>query len=111
MIAGLEKITAGDLLIDGVRANEIDPSERGLAMVFQSDALYPHMTVAESMGFALKNRRRFRRRKGAQGARGSRGAVAFASTRPAAEGAAGRPAPACRYRPRHRAQSQSVPVR
>ncbi len=54
MIAGLEKITSGDLFIDGSRANEVDPSERGLAMVFQSYALYPHMTVAENMGFALK---------------------------------------------------------
>ena len=54
MIAGLEKITGGDLMIDGVRANEVDPSERGLAMVFQSYALYPHMTVAENMGFALR---------------------------------------------------------
>ncbi len=54
MIAGLERITAGDLIIDGDRANDIDPSERGLAMVFQSYALYPHMTVAENMGFALK---------------------------------------------------------
>ncbi|MEO9338311.1 sn-glycerol-3-phosphate ABC transporter ATP-binding protein UgpC [Mesorhizobium sp. SB112] len=54
MIAGLEKITDGDLFIDGARANDIDPSERGLAMVFQSYALYPHMTVAENMGFALK---------------------------------------------------------
>ncbi|CDX15364.1 Sugar ABC transporter [Mesorhizobium sp. ORS 3324] len=54
MIAGLEKITAGDLTIDGARANDIDPSERGLAMVFQSYALYPHMSVAENMGFALK---------------------------------------------------------
>ncbi|GGE15313.1 sugar ABC transporter ATP-binding protein [Aureimonas endophytica] len=54
MIAGLEKITAGDLVIDGQRANEVDPSDRGLAMVFQSYALYPHMTVAENMGFALK---------------------------------------------------------
>ncbi|RWM21115.1 MAG: ABC transporter, partial [Mesorhizobium sp.] len=53
-IAGLEKITAGDLTIDGGRANDIDPSERGLAMVFQSYALYPHMSVAENMGFALK---------------------------------------------------------
>ena len=41
MIAGLEKISAGDLLIDGVRANDIDPSERGLSMVFQSYALAP----------------------------------------------------------------------
>jgi multiple sugar transport system ATP-binding protein len=54
MIAGLEKITGGDLIIDGTRVNDVDPSERGLAMVFQSYALYPHMTVAENMGFALK---------------------------------------------------------
>ena len=54
MIAGLEEITGGDLLIDGVRANDLRPSDRGAAMVFQSYALYPHMTVAENMGFALK---------------------------------------------------------
>ncbi|MBB3609629.1 sn-glycerol-3-phosphate ABC transporter ATP-binding protein UgpC [Rhizobium sp. BK602] len=54
MIAGLEKITGGDLVIDGTRSNDIDPSQRGLAMVFQSYALYPHMTVAENMGFALR---------------------------------------------------------
>ena len=54
MIAGLESITGGELLIDGVRANDLHPAERGAAMVFQSYALYPHMTVAENMGFALK---------------------------------------------------------
>ena len=54
MIAGLESITAGDLLIDGERANDLHPADRGAAMVFQSYALYPHMTVAENMGFALK---------------------------------------------------------
>ena len=54
MIAGLETVTAGELLIDGVRANDLRPAERGAAMVFQSYALYPHMTVAENMGFALK---------------------------------------------------------
>jgi multiple sugar transport system ATP-binding protein len=54
MIAGLESITSGDLLIDGARANDLRPSDRGAAMVFQSYALYPHMTVAENMGFALK---------------------------------------------------------
>ncbi len=54
MIAGLEDITAGDLLIDGTRVNDVDPASRGLAMVFQSYALYPHMTVADNMGFALK---------------------------------------------------------
>ncbi|MGS0756914.1 ABC transporter ATP-binding protein, partial [Roseateles sp. GG27B] len=54
MIAGLESVTAGDILIDGVRANDLRPADRGAAMVFQSYALYPHMTVAENMGFALK---------------------------------------------------------
>jgi multiple sugar transport system ATP-binding protein len=54
MIAGLEDITAGELLIDGVRANDLRPADRGAAMVFQSYALYPHMTVGENMGFALK---------------------------------------------------------
>lgn len=54
MIAGLETVTDGDILIDGVRANDLRPSDRGAAMVFQSYALYPHMTVAENMGFALK---------------------------------------------------------
>jgi multiple sugar transport system ATP-binding protein len=54
MIAGLESITSGELMIDGLRANDMRPSDRGAAMVFQSYALYPHMTVAENMGFALK---------------------------------------------------------
>ena len=54
MIAGLESISAGELLIGGQRANEMRPADRGTAMVFQSYALYPHMTVAENMGFALK---------------------------------------------------------
>jgi multiple sugar transport system ATP-binding protein len=54
MIAGLEAISAGDLSIDGVRVNDIGPADRGLAMVFQSYALYPHMTVRENMGFALR---------------------------------------------------------
>jgi multiple sugar transport system ATP-binding protein len=54
MIAGLEGIDSGDLFIDGERANDVRPADRGAAMVFQSYALYPHMTVAENMGFALK---------------------------------------------------------
>ena len=54
MIAGLEDITSGELFIDGVRANALRPAERGAAMVFQSYALYPHMTVAENMSFALR---------------------------------------------------------
>ncbi len=56
MIAGLEPITAGDLLIDGKRVNEVLPKDRDIAMVFQNYALYPHMTVFENMAFGLKLR-------------------------------------------------------
>jgi multiple sugar transport system ATP-binding protein len=54
IIAGLEDITEGTLEIGGRVSNTIAPSQRGIAMVFQSYALYPHMSVAENMGFALK---------------------------------------------------------
>ena len=54
MIAGLEDITEGDLIIDGERMNGIPASRRGLAMVFQSYALYPHMTVAQNMSVGLR---------------------------------------------------------
>ena len=54
MIAGLEDVTSGELAIAGRRVNDVDPSERGIAMVFQSYALYPHLTVRENMGFALR---------------------------------------------------------
>jgi multiple sugar transport system ATP-binding protein len=54
MIAGLEDITEGDLLIGGERVNDLEPRDRDIAMVFQNYALYPHMTVRENMGFGLK---------------------------------------------------------
>ncbi|SEH26518.1 sn-glycerol-3-phosphate ABC transporter ATP-binding protein UgpC [Rhizobium sp. NFR12] len=54
MIAGLEKISEGSLSIGGQEMTDVGPSERGVAMVFQSYALYPHMTVAENIGFGLK---------------------------------------------------------
>lgn len=54
MIAGLEEITEGDVSIGGEIVTEEEPYDRGIAMVFQSYALYPHMTVAENMGFALR---------------------------------------------------------
>ncbi|PRC94508.1 ABC transporter ATP-binding protein [Solimicrobium silvestre] len=54
MIAGLESITGGELTIGGKLANDIAPAKRGLAMVFQSYALYPHMSVYENMAFGLK---------------------------------------------------------
>ena len=54
MIAGLEAITAGEIAIDGIVVNALEPRERGCAMVFQNYALYPHMTVADNIGYALK---------------------------------------------------------
>jgi multiple sugar transport system ATP-binding protein len=54
MIAGLEDISSGDLRIEGADMTRVGPSDRGVAMVFQSYALYPHMTVAENVGFGLR---------------------------------------------------------
>jgi len=54
MIAGLETISDGEVIIDGLTVNEVSPSDRGIAMVFQSYALYPHMTVKENMSFGLR---------------------------------------------------------
>src|SRR5215471_8690308 len=54
MIAGLEEITSGELRIGGQRVNDKAPKDRDIAMVFQSYALYPHMTVRENIAFPLK---------------------------------------------------------
>lgn len=56
MIAGLEDITSGDLFIDGVYSNDLEPKDRNVAMVFQSYALYPHMTVYDNLAFGLEVR-------------------------------------------------------
>lgn len=57
MLAGLEQATAGDILIDGQRVNSLPPQRRDVAMVFQSYALYPHMSVAENIGYPLRVRK------------------------------------------------------
>nr|MCR4627555.1 sn-glycerol-3-phosphate ABC transporter ATP-binding protein UgpC [Treponema sp.] len=57
MIAGLEDITEGDLLIDGEKMNDVPPKDRDIAMVFQNYALYPHMSVYDNMAFGLKIRK------------------------------------------------------
>src|ERR1700709_2246149 len=54
MIAGLEDITGGDIMIGGDVVNDVPPKDRDIAMVFQNYALYPHMTVAENMSFGLR---------------------------------------------------------
>lgn len=56
MIAGLESLSSGDLYIDGIRVNDMEPGERDIAMVFQNYALYPHMSVYDNMAFGLKLR-------------------------------------------------------
>ncbi len=56
MIAGLESISVGEIGIGGRRVNELEPSERDIAMVFQNYALYPHMTVRQNLAYGLKNR-------------------------------------------------------
>jgi multiple sugar transport system ATP-binding protein len=60
MIAGLEEITSGSLYIDNILANEIPPKDRSISMVFQSYALFPHMTVSENIGFGLKVKKKTR---------------------------------------------------
>lgn len=55
MIAGLEEVTEGEIWIDDHDVTRVDPGERGIAMVFQNYALYPHMTVAKNISFGLKN--------------------------------------------------------
>jgi multiple sugar transport system ATP-binding protein len=62
MLAGLEDITGGSIAIDGRVVNDLDSKDRDIAMVFQSYALYPHMTVRENMGFSLKLRKESARR-------------------------------------------------
>ena len=57
MIAGLEDITDGDIVIGGDVVNDVPPKDRDIAMVFQNYALYPHMTVAENMSFGLRLKR------------------------------------------------------
>src|SRR6187455_1780943 len=57
MLAGLETVTSGDILINGERINDVPTQHRDLAMVFQSYALYPHMTIAENIGYPLRVRK------------------------------------------------------
>lgn len=57
MVAGLESVTAGQVLIDGKVVNDLEPAERDIAMVFQNYALYPHMSVFDNMAYGLKIRK------------------------------------------------------
>ena len=54
MIAGLETVTSGEIFINNIKVNDVEPMDRNIAMVFQNYALYPHMTVEENMSFGLR---------------------------------------------------------
>ncbi len=111
MIAGLERITAGDLTIEGVRVNDMPPAQRGIAMVFQSYALYPHMTVRENMAFALKLAKKTKAEIDEAVNRAAEGAATRGLSRPAAQGALRRATAARGDRPVDRARPQGLPLR
>ena len=111
MVAGLEEITSGDILIGGVRVSEMASVDRGVAMVFQSYALYPHKTVAENMSFGLRvfgaDKPTIERKVKA--------AADILQLTPLldqlSKHLSGRPTPARRDRPRHRQETARVSVR
>ena len=94
MVAGLEDISTGELRIGGRRVNDVDPQGRDIAMVFQSYALYPHMSVADNIGYGLKLRKMPKDEMNARIAEGRRHARADPAARPQAEAALRWPAPA-----------------
>ena len=106
MIAGLEEISDGTIAIGDRVVNDLAPKDRDIAMVFQSYALYPHMTIRENLEFGLKIRKTPQGRDGQARGRGGRDARHHAAPRPQAEAALRRPAPARRGRAGHRAQAR-----
>ena len=111
MIAGLEETTAGRIEIEGRDVTEEEPAKRGVAMVFQSYALYPHLTVFENMAFSLRLARAAAGRGRGQGRRGRAHPAARGPPAEEALAALRRPAPARGDRPRHRAPAQGLPLR
>ena len=109
MIAGLEDITDGELRIGDEVVNERAPKDRDIAMVFQNYALYPHMTVRENMGFALKLAKAPAGGDQQQGRRGGEDPRPRAAPGPQAGQPLRRPAPARRDGPRDRARPEGVP--
>lgn len=110
MIAGLEDITDGEIRIGDTLINEIPPAERGVAMVFQSYALYPHMTVGENMGFALKLAGKSKREIQERSRPRRRNSPDHSLARTQTQGTFRRSAPTCGHWPRDRPYAESVPV-
>ena len=111
LISGLDRPTSGTIAIDGRDVTRVGAADRGLAMVFQSYALYPHMTVRQNLAFGLENTRLPRSEIAEPHRRGRPHARDRRPARPPARPALRRPAPARRDRPRHRAQPDRLPAR
>ena len=111
LIAGLEEITGGEIAIGGRVVNRLEPRERGCAMVFQNYALYPHMTVAENIGYALKVAGVSKRERTERIARVAKILELDALPRPQARRALGRATPARRHGPRHDPRAERLPLR
>ncbi len=101
MLAGLEKITSGTISIGDRVVNDVQPKERDIAMVFQNYALYPHMTVAQNMGFSLKLRGADRSEIDQQVHRAADILALTPTARALSAAVVGRSAPARRHGPRH----------
>ena len=101
MVAGLEEISKGELYIDGKLVNDVEPKDRDIAMVFQSYALYPHMTVRENMEFPLKLKKVPKEEIRAAGGPGGGDPGHHPVSGPEAQGAVRRPAAACGHRASH----------
>jgi ABC-type sugar transport system ATPase subunit len=108
MLAGLEEVSEGDILIGDRVVNDVPPKDRDIAMVFQSYALYPHMSVYDNMAFGLKLRKMPKAEIDRRVKEASRHPGVGQSARPQAQGALRRPAPARCCRPGHCARAGGV---
>ena len=109
MLAGLEEITEGEIRIGDRIVNDLTPRDRDIAMVFQSYALYPHMTVADNLAFGLKLRKLPKRRDQGTRAAGGEDSPDRGVPEAQAAGALRRPAAARGDGPGHRARARGVP--
>ncbi len=109
MIAGLETISGGTMRIGDRVVNDVEPKDRDIAMVFQNYALYPHMTVYDNIGFALKLAKVPKERDRHPGAQGRRDPRTRGQPGPQARTVVGWPAPTRRHGSRDRSPARSVP--
>ena len=111
MIAGLERVTGGTISIGGRVVNNLEPKERGIAMVFQSYALYPHMTISKNMAFGLQLAKKTKEFIADTVGRTAKALQLDHMMERKPAGSFGWSAAACRSWARHCAESQSIPFR